>query len=321
MGICKQARNQSKIKMAAGFDSDGRLQWPRLSKVQVHRSLFQSRHYQDLPSYPLWSLRRLKNRRNMDQSHVRDIIREVTAEAHDHKHSKKYGSIPDLGVTAAAPANTTTAELRIKQNPLWKWPARQRRSALQAQEYRQKLAALQTSPADDGRGTLQLKETRDFKTQTLCTTLATQKGSTGLEVPPESKDVYEGRDDHYRLTRLEEAHILTAALSHILRHLYSGEDIRWPHPEAVTRMILASNSLPASDLPALKTLVEKAFETRSVELNWDEQSEEFARTYGRADSCPFRQPFTITFSYVTHYIFIIVIVALVVTVYTQPAVL
>lgn len=97
---------------------------------------------------------------------------------------------------------------------------------------------------------------------------------------PDPSSIYTTLEGQHRLARLEEPKLLEAAMTIVVRNKHSsGKRIRWPKPQAITRMELASNGVPA-DPDELETMVEAAFKRRNLDLDWDEVAADFGRAHG-----------------------------------------
>uniref|UniRef100_A0A6P7GZU5 Uncharacterized protein LOC114348521 n=1 Tax=Diabrotica virgifera virgifera TaxID=50390 RepID=A0A6P7GZU5_DIAVI len=84
-----------------------------------------------------------------------------------------------------------------------------------------------------------------------------------------------------RLSRLEEATILVAALRHIVRKLHQrGDKITFPVPDAVDRIQLKCLNIP-TNADELLPLLKQVFSRRGEVFDLEELYSDFVKTYGR----------------------------------------
>lgn len=93
--------------------------------------------------------------------------------------------------------------------------------------------------------------------------------------------VYENLEINMRLSRLEEASILTTALRHLVRTTHeNGRKITFPVPEAVDRIQLKCANIP-TDPVELRSLVDKVYKRRKEPIDMEELYCQFVITHGR----------------------------------------
>lgn len=93
--------------------------------------------------------------------------------------------------------------------------------------------------------------------------------------------MYENLEVNMRLSRLEEALILTTALRHLVRTTHSnGKKITFPVPEAVDRIQLKCANIP-TDPVELRSLIDQVYKRRNEPFDIEELYAQFVMTHGR----------------------------------------
>lgn len=98
--------------------------------------------------------------------------------------------------------------------------------------------------------------------------------------------IYSNLEDTMRKRRLERPEVLRMALMHVARWcMPEGDRIRYPHPDSMIRLLLATENIPTEPEKLLE-LIYKVYEDRGITFSLTETVKDLARIHGHRAFVP-----------------------------------